>query len=216
MSKQMLVVTVLFLCFFTILAVTTISVFRLVYMRSSGTSAASVAGVGQEVDVAKGSYVGGVTMDVQHLARDYYFRLTITGFNGTGIPVVIGGLDGSIRYRDLVNGQSVDRGLLPAPSIETGASYNLTPGPYSEFRIVLEQRVPSALAKQMSSFLSAKGTVQLDLSSLNVWVAQQTRPQGKRRLPIWDGISCQERDGMTFVGKVINMSVTVGTKASDH
>jgi hypothetical protein len=216
MSKQMLVVTILFLCFFTILAVTTISVFQIARTRLSTTTITSAQRAEQQVDLSKVLYVGRITVDAQHLQKDYYLRLTITGFNGTGTAVTIGGLDGSIRYREVVNYQAIDRGMLPMPSIDTKASYNLTPTPYSEFWVVLEQRLPSALAARMSNSLSANGTIQLDLSSFDIWVAQQDAPQKRRRLPIWDGISCRERSGMIFVDKVINTFAadTLGTKAS--
>jgi len=216
MSRQMLVVTILFLCFFTILAVTTISVFQAVRTRPLATTIISVPRAQKQADLSKALYVGRITVDAQHLAQDYYLRLAITGFNGTGAPVIIGGLGGSIRYRDLVNNQSIDRGILPTPSIDTQGSYNLTPTPYSEFWVVLEQRLPSTLAVPMSNSLSTKGTVQLVLSSLDIWVARQDAPEKRQRLPTWDGISCQERNGMIFVGKIIDVSVTdtVGTKAS--
>jgi hypothetical protein len=130
---------------------------------------------------------------------------------------MIGSVAGAIRYRDLVNNQSIDRGMLPAPSIDTNALRNLTP-PYSEFSIGLEQRVPSTLAAQMSNSLSMKGIVQLDLSSLDIRVAQEDTPDTRQRLPIWDGVSCQERDGVIFVGRMINLAATdtLGAKASVH
>lgn len=216
MSKQMLVVTILFLCFFTILAVTTISVFQVVHTRPSSTTNVSIPMAQQRADLSRTLYVGRIMVDVQHLAQDYYLRITIVGFNGTEAAFMVGGLDGSIRYRDLLNNQSIDRGMLPTPSIDTKASNNLTLTPYSEFSIALEQRFPSTLAARMNDSLSTKGIVQLDLSSLDIWVVQEDAPQKRQRLPTWDGISFQERDGMIFVSRVVNMSVTatVGTKAS--
>lgn len=201
MSRQMLVETVLFLCFLIILAATAVSLFRVVYIKPA------------VADLSRGVYVGRIAVDSQRLAQDYYLRLTINGFNGTDTTVSVNGLDGFIRYREVVNGQSVDRGALPVPSIDPAGSHNLNTGPWSEFWIVLEQRLPSALAIQMANSLSTKGTVRLDLSSLDIWVTQQGS-NSKQRLPIWDGVSCQERDGMVFVDKVLNMAVRFTTGAT--
>jgi hypothetical protein len=211
MSKQMLVVTILFLCFFTILSLTAVSVFRVLHTTPSTTASSTspALAVRATPDLSRALYVGRITVDVQHLAKDYYLQLTITGFNGADAPMSINGLDGFIRYRELVNNQSINRGALPPSSIDNTASYNLSPGPWSEFWITLEQRVPSTVAIQMANSLSARGTVSLDLSSLNIWVAPQDQPTDRRRLPIWGGVSCQERDGKVFVGKVVSVSATV-------
>jgi hypothetical protein len=160
-------------------------------------------------------YVGQITVNVQRLSQDNYLQLTIVGFNGSDNRVSISnGLDGFIRYREIIDNQSVDRGALPVPSIDIDASNNPNPGPWSEFWIVLEQRVPSKIASQMARSLSTKGTVNLDLSSLNIWTTRQSDPKERRRLPLWDGVSCQERDGMTVVGKVLNASASSNVKAA--
>ncbi len=168
--------------------------------------------VAQAPDLSRTLYVGQIAVDAEHLAQDFYLRITITGFNGSGERVSIdGSLDGFVRYREVIKDQAVDRGALPVPTIDIAASNNPNPQPGSEFWIILDQRIPNMLATQMANSLLAKGTVQLDLSSLNIWVTRDGSSD-KRRLPVWDGISCQERDGKIIVNKVFNRSVNISVK----
>ena len=169
------------------------------------------AKIAKATNLSRVLYVGQIAVDTRHLVQDLYLRLTITGFNGSEEPVSIdGSLDGFVRYRQVVNDQAIDRGPLPVPSIDIAASNNPNPQPGSEFWIILDQRIPSTLATQMANSL-AKGTVVLDLWSLNIWVTRHDSSD-KRRLPIWDGVSCQERDGKIIVNKVVNPSLNIDAR----
>jgi hypothetical protein len=158
--------------------------------------------------LAQGLYVGCVHVDLQYLASDYYIEFALRGFNGTGREITISDVRGNIVY-EVIGSDPPHRAQLPPPVIRDDTHRRVRP--YGEFFVIIIQRVPGNIAASIVRALSDQSKVQLSLSSLDVRVHLTEAPGDSERLPVWDGVTCEQVTERVFIGRVVSLSAVIRT-----
>jgi hypothetical protein len=132
-------------------------------------------------------YTGEMGMDANKLATEHRLEIWLRAYNGTGKSISVMAVHGSIQYREMQDGRSVDEGRLAAPIILSDRSPVADINEDMEFMIVMNQEIPRPIAEKMTAVLEGGHQVQFILHGLNVMVALSDEAQA--RLPIWDGLA---------------------------
>ena len=136
-------------------------------------------------------YVGSIQALTASLAKEFVIEVQIQAFNGTRSSIAVTALQGFITGGSCPaeGGSVVEIGKLPVPRIKEEIWSVASIRPQAEFYIMLEQRVPSAIADRMSKVIDSGDSVQLGLNELNILIsptdnsAQKRAPRRHRRRP---------------------------------
>jgi hypothetical protein len=130
-----------------------------------------------------GLYVGQIHSSFSRFSEDHCIELAIRVFNGTRETISLGQLRGAIRYGETINGQGVEKEMLPAPAVLTDRTNISTIAPFTEMTLILEQRIPRTIAARMNELFEAGHTVTFDLRSLEIPVSVAGRSDKSTTLP---------------------------------
>jgi hypothetical protein len=154
-------------------------------------------------------YVGSIQALTASLAKEFVIEVQIQAFNGTRSSIAVTALQGFITGGSCPaeGGSVVEIGKLPVPRIKEEIWSVASIRPQAEFYIMLlEQRVPSAIAERMSKVIDAGDSVQLGLNDLNIFVSPTDNSAPKVRLPLWNGISIRKIPDFILSGRIIEAS----------
>lgn len=154
-------------------------------------------GAGQKLQpklpaLADGLYVSDIRFTFATLT-ERYSELSMRVFNGTGCTVEFLGLSGHIKFSAPNTSDPSRMGDLPTPS--TRADMVPAVGPFKEWLLILEQRLPSFAADKLLAMLSDDVPIHFDLHDLKIEVCAADDQQNRVLLPIWGGVSYNHGNG---------------------
>ncbi|MCB4825525.1 hypothetical protein [Roseicella aerolata] len=163
---------------------------------------------GQAAPISRGTYLGRVHIDAGRLASDFLLEFSFIAFNATGAPIRLKGVQGRIAYAKASDTAESNWETLPPPVLRED---NLTSfAPYTEFMVIVSQRVPGALIPDMDHALSAGERVMFVLEGLTVSLAgaEEAEPA---RMPMWERVTCERVGRVTTVLPIALLRARIGS-----
>jgi hypothetical protein len=137
----------------------------------------------------EGLHVSWLTVNAKHLYTDYYFEITVHGFNATGVPISIADATGNMRIRETIDTPAENSREMPTPKVLHDRTPTKDIANLTQVFFVMEQRVPRDIVECIRAQLEAGKRVRLDLNSLTVSAVQDQTDGRPTRLPIWNNAS---------------------------
>jgi hypothetical protein len=135
----------------------------------------------------KGLYVGSIAVSTGKLAEERVIEITARCFNGTGSPIFVHRAEGAITAKEGRGGSAHDVGELPVPWLKDEPNTDNIAA-FSEFPVVLEQRVPGEIARRILD-MDSTYSISFDLGALRIRVGSTLSRDHLVDLPLWDGVS---------------------------
>ena len=150
-------------------------------------------------------YVGAIHASFSRLPGDGIIEITIRCFNGNEDSLQVRDLTGHVSYTGVpsTNAPVIP---LPVPNLVSGIAQKAAP--LSEFRVVVEQRVPQELKREIEDQRLAGKSVTFDLRDLNIMLSNRGDDM-MARMPLWHGINCVP--GQDAAGRNTHVSVQAST-----
>lgn len=154
-------------------------------------------------------YVAKVEVDFSQITTELFIEITFVCFNATPFWLLMEEVAGCLVYEgDLSSGTKIE---LPTPAFVAATSERSAPA-YSEYLVVLHQRIPSHLATMIETERVARSRVIFTLDKLNIMAVGIDRRDFRARLALWNGFTCVRAD-QNFVGRVTSVSVSGSVNA---
>lgn len=151
----------------------------------------------------KSFYVGTMIVSDDGVDAKRQIELSIRSYNGAGRKPFIQRVKGHISFTAPDGSKTV----LPSPWISNHSSDVLAGR--EEFHVVLEQSVSAELIELLAS-LNNNVVCHLDLTELDIMVADKLAPENAIRLPIWDGIRLHRDPRRLLSGRMIFVTANTG------
>lgn len=156
-----------------------------------------------------GLYVGQMHMDLSRLADERHMSVSFSLFNGTGEPIFLSGIGGSITYSEVKEGSATRIGELPPPMLENTQGQRMEAQPFKEYLVAIYQRVPADTADRIRRLLEGGGEAHFDFDKLTVSAALCANPADTGRIRLWDGASLSKRPDSYACGRIIDSSAEI-------